>query len=56
MVRIPLKENLKAKQLKVNITLDSISIKKKDNSEVILEGEWPEKIDLDDTTWTLTTE
>jgi len=42
--------------LKVEISLNSISVKKKDNSKTFISGEWPEKIDLDDTTWTLVTE
>jgi hypothetical protein len=48
-------ENIKAKQLDVKITSTSVRIAKKDGSKVYLEGEWAEKIDSEESFWTLET-
>ena len=55
-VAIPMEQGIKSKHLKVNIGLESVHVAKKDGSKVYLEGKWSDKIDLDDTTWTLITE
>lgn len=50
---IPLESNITKKDLNINIEIDSIRISKKDNSLVYIEGEWCDKISIDDLNWTI---
>ena len=56
LVLVPLELNLKAKHLNVDIRLDGITVAKKDGSKTYIDGEFPNKIDIEDSTWTLSTE
>ncbi len=53
---IILEKHIKAKMLDVQLGLNSIHIAKKDGSQVYISGEWFDLIDIDDSTWTISTD
>ena len=54
-VTVKVEKDVRAKDLIVEIKTGSVKIAKKDGSHVYLEGEWFEKIDAEETFWTLET-
>ena len=53
---IPIEKNQRAKLLDVKLTMDKLYVAKKDKSVVYVDGEWPEKVSIDDSTWTVSEE
>jgi hypothetical protein len=50
-----LEKGIRAKQLDVQIKTTTVRVAMKDGSKVFFEGEWPEKIDSEESFWTLET-
>ena len=53
---IPIDKNLRVKQLDVDLSMNKIYVAKKDKSQIYVDGEWPEKISIDECTWTVSEE
>lgn len=53
---IPLESNISKKDLSISINVDSLKIAKKDGSLVYIDGEWSDKIAIDDLNWTITSD
>ena len=54
-VTVEIEKDIRAKQLDVQIKTNTVRIARKDGSKVYLEGEWFEKIDSEESFWTLET-
>lgn len=54
-VTVAIDKGVRAKQLDVQIKTHSVRIARKDGSKVYLEGEWFEKIDAEESFWTMET-
>lgn len=50
---IPGGETIRAKQLDVSINRRGLKVSRKDNKETLLEGEFPNEVKVDDSTWSL---
>lgn len=55
-VFIPLQQDISKKQLNVNIGADKIHVSTKDGKMVFIDGEWSDKISLDDLNWCISTD
>lgn len=54
-VTVIIEKDVKARQLDVQIKTNTVRIARKDGSKVYLEGEWFEKIDAEESFWTMET-
>lgn len=51
-----MEKNLSKKDLSIDIKIDKIKVAKKDGSLVYVDGEWCDKIAIDDLNWTISSE